>query len=428
MNKPIIAFAGMTHLGLVSAAAAAARGFPVVCFDVDAGLIERLSQGVLPVVEPDLPEILKKNRQGMTFTAAPEDLGPCDLMIVSPDVATDENGASDLSVLNSLLDTLEPYVREDGVQVILSQVPPGFSRKRKKPGRALYYQVETLIFGRAVERALAPERIIIGCADPATPLPASYRAFLEAFTCPLLPMGYESAELTKISINCCLVSSISVANTLAELCESIGADWAEIAPALKLDGRIGPKAYLTPGLGLAGGNLERDLATVIRLGDRENTDTSIIEAWTANSRHRKEWAYRMLEKYVFADNADPLIAILGLAYKENTHSTKNSPSLALLARLGGRRVRVYDPVVSSQVAEGVEGALSVDAAISGADVVVVMTPWDEFKAFNPGNLAVAMAGRTVIDPYRVFDPVAAVAANLHHITLGVSPELSEKAT
>ena len=426
MNKPIIAFAGMTHLGLVSAAAAAERGFLVVCFDVDAGLIERLSQGVLPVVEPDLPEILKKNRQGMTFTAAPEDLGRCDLMIVSPDVATDENGESDLSVLNSLLDTLEPYVLEDAVQVILSQVPPGFTRNRQKPGRVLFYQVETLIFGRAVERALDPERIIIGCADPAAPLPASYREFLDAFACPLLPMGYESAELTKISINCCLVSSISVANTLAELCESIGADWAEIAPALKLDARIGPKAYLSPGLGLAGGNLERDLATVMRLADRENTDASIIEAWTANSRHRKEWAYRMLEKHVFADNADPLIAILGLAYKENTHSIKNSPSLALLARLGGRRVRVYDPVVASRVAEGVEGALSVDAAISGADVVVVMTPWDEFKGLNPGDLAVTMAGRTVIDPYRVFDPVAAAAANLHHITLGVSPELTEK--
>ena len=158
--------------------------------------------------------------------------------------------------------------RPDAVVVILSQVPPGFTRARQRAGRALHYQVETLIFGRAIERALYPERFIVGCADPTAPLPPAYRQFLDAFGCPILPMRYESAELAKISINMCLVASVSVANTLAELCEQIGADWSEIVPALRLDRRIGPHAYLTPGLGIAGGNLERDLATVCALADR----------------------------------------------------------------------------------------------------------------------------------------------------------------
>src|SRR5208282_6722957 len=102
-----------------------------------------------------------------------------------------------------------------------------------------------------------PERFIVGCAEPRGPLPAALQSFLESFACPILPMAYESAELAKISINFCLVASISVANTLAEICEQVGADWSDIAPALKLDKRIGPGAYLSPGLGIAGGNLER---------------------------------------------------------------------------------------------------------------------------------------------------------------------------
>src|SRR5204862_7230882 len=144
-------------------------------------------------------------------------------------------------------------------------------------------QVETLVFGRAVARARHPERFMIGCAGPAKPLPARYRELLEAFGCPILPMRYESAELAKISINFCLVASIGVANTLAELCEAIGADWAEIIPALRLDRRIGPHSYLAPGLGIAGGNLERDLRTVLDLAAACHTDRGIEQAWTANS-------------------------------------------------------------------------------------------------------------------------------------------------
>ena len=177
-----------------------------------------------------------------------------------------------MAALDALLEFTLANTRPDAVVVVLSQVPPGYTRARQQPGRLLYYQVETLIFGRAVERAVGPERFIVGCADPAKPLPAAMSAFLQSFGCPILPMRFESAELCKIAINCCLVSSISVANTLAELCEGIGADWSEIVPALKLDRRIGAYAYLAPGLGIAGGNLERDLATVVRLADGIGSD------------------------------------------------------------------------------------------------------------------------------------------------------------
>src|SRR4029078_8790702 len=129
-----------------------------------------------------------------------------------------------------------------------------------------------LVFGRAVERALYPERFIVGCPDPSAPLPDAFSAFLKLFGCPMLTMRLESAELTKIAINCFLVASVSTANTLAELCEGIGADWSEMVPGLLLDKRIGQHAYLTAGLGIAGGNLERDLATVIRYADKVGSE------------------------------------------------------------------------------------------------------------------------------------------------------------
>ena len=194
-----------------------------------------------------------------------------------------------------------------------------------------------------------PERYIIGRDNTAREIPSSYKTFLDAFGCPLLPMQYESAELAKISINCCLVGMISVANTLAEMCEHIGADWGEIVPALKLDKRIGPSAYLTPGLGLAGGNLERDLATVCRLAGEHGTDAGVVQSWIQNSRYRKDWTLGVLHSSVLGRGTSIRLGILGLAYKEDTHSTKNSPSLALIAHLKDWPIQVYDPVVSSSV-------------------------------------------------------------------------------
>jgi len=257
MSNPVLGFAGMTHLGLVSGVCAAEKGFRTVCFDPAASRIAALARRELGVAEPQLDDLVLKNESRLSFTSKPADLAACDVIYVAPDVPTDDQGGSDLGPINALLDIVVRSARADAAIVVLSQVPPGFTRDRQLPGRTLIYQVETLIFGRAVERALYPERYIVGCADPAQPLHASYAAFLAAHGCPMLPMRYESAELAKISINMCLVASVSTANTLAELCEKIGADWSEIVPALKLDKRIGQHAYLAPGLGIAGGNLER---------------------------------------------------------------------------------------------------------------------------------------------------------------------------
>jgi len=419
VNKPVIGYAGMTHLGLVSASAAAGQGFRTIAFDADAALIGRLNRGDLPVNEPDLPELIARHRSDLLFSADVAALSECDAVYVAVDVPTDDKGQSDLSPIKAMVERVKPQLRQDAILVILSQVPPGYTRALPLPAAQLYYQVETLVFGRAVERATKPERFIVGCADPGKPLHPALKACLESFGCPLLPMAYESAELAKISINFCLVASVSVANTLAEVCEQVGANWSDIAPALKLDKRIGHGAYLNPGLGIAGGNLERDLRTIIEIGETKKTDVGVVKAWLVNSAHRKEWTWQTLEARVLKSNPGASIAVLGLAYKENTHSTKNSPSLALLEHLRGKPVKVHDPVVPASVAPWTTGTADPIATAKDADVLVIATPWPQYRELKPADLARAMRGKTVLDPYRVLDGKACVTAGLTYYTLGM---------
>ncbi|WP_339854200.1 UDP binding domain-containing protein [uncultured Nisaea sp.] len=422
VTKPVIGFAGMTHLGLNSAVAVADLGFEVIGFAETVEEADRLGREELPVVEPDLPEMLAANKERLNFSAQVSDLGRADIVYISVDVPTDDQGQSDLSRIRALLDRIIPALGPDALLVILCQVPPGFTRALDFPADRLFYQVETLVFGRAIERARYPERYIVGCADAALPLPEAYTALLGAFDCPILPMRYESAELAKISINCCLVASVSTANTLAELCERIGADWSEIVPALKLDRRIGQYSYLTPGLGLSGGNLERDLATVIRFAEANETDAGVVEAWVSNSTWRKDWpfrTYRDLIRPMLGDS--PRLAILGLAYKENTHSLKNAPSLVLLENLGGDAgISTYDPVVKADVLPDLTHCKSALEACRDADVLFLTTPWPEFRELDVNVLAEAMRGRAVVDPYGLLDSDAARGAGFAHFVLGRS--------
>lgn len=420
MSAPVIGFAGMTHLGINSAAAAVGRGFRTVCYDSDASLIAGLAAGRLPVVEPDLPAVLQAGAGRIRYTAVLDDLAACDVVYIAADVPTDDRGGSDLVGIGGLIDAVAAHLGPTALLVVLCQVPPGFTRRIRVPDERLFYQVETLVFGRAVERALNPERIIIGCAEPARGLPPAYRQFLAAFDCPLLPMRYESAELAKIAINCCLVASVTVANTLAELSERIGADWSEIAPALKLDRRIGAHAYLAPGLGLAGGNLERDLATVVRLAEETGSEAGLIRSFMMNSRHRCDWVLRTLHAEVLGRQPEAVIGVLGLAYKENTHSTKNSPALALIRHLAPWRLRVHDPVVSADAARHPRTTACATAleAANGADALAIMTPWPQFRELTAHDLARALRGRVVIDPYRVLDGASINAAGLDYFTLG----------
>jgi UDPglucose 6-dehydrogenase len=420
MTAPIIGFCGMTHLGLVSSVAAADKGFKVICFDQDIEIINNLKIYNFSISEPQLEDLAKKNSHHIFFTSNVNDLAKCDLLYIALDVPTDSRGKSNLDPLSQLLGLIFDIASKNTTIVILSQVPPGYSRKNIRLGRSCYYQVETLIFGCAVERAQKPERFIVGCSDPEEALPQAYDVFLKAFSCPIIKMGYESAEMAKIAINMYLVSSIATTNTIAELCEKIGADWAEIIPALRMDKRIGQFAYLIPGLGISGGNLERDLETASSLADFFKTDVGVVRSWVANSKKRKRWPMQVLSAEVFEKNPNAKIALWGLAYKENTNSTKNAPSLSILEYINEGMAQVFDPVISSvsinkKQFHSTSSALS---ACANADALVIITPWPQFSEINPKDIAQKLKGNIILDPYKVLNANRCLDAGLRYFTLG----------
>jgi UDPglucose 6-dehydrogenase len=421
----MIGFAGLSHLGLNYSLATAAKGFDVLAFDPDPALTARCAAGSFPIEEPGFRELFAEHRGRIRYTSAQTALAECDLVFYSLDIRTNDRNESDVGPLTTLIHETAPHLSAGTTAVVLSQVSPGYMRQlgasvRERSPAGFYYQVETLIFGRAVERAMEPERFIVGATDPARPLPARFQEWHKAFGCPVLVMRFESAELAKIAINFFLVSTVATTNTLAEVCEAIGADWSEIVPALRLDKRIGPHAYLSPGLGIAGGNLERDLVTIQKIAAERSTEAGIVSAWQTNSRHRRDWALRRIHELILSKNADPRLAIWGLAYKQDTHSVKNSPALALAQSLPAVKKLAYDPLVKT-LAEPVPDlsiAASALEACAGADALAVMTPWPEFSTIDPGLIRKKMRGDVLIDPFALLNGAACRAAGFSYHKLG----------
>jgi UDPglucose 6-dehydrogenase len=258
-------------------------------------------------------------------------------------------------------------------------------------------------------------------------LPVAYTEWLNAFACPVFRVRYESAELAKIAVNMFLTSSVCTANTLAELCEVLGANWTEIVPTLQADCRIGPQAYLQPGLGVGGGNLERDLVTVRELASQHGTEAGVVEAWFVNSVHRRHWVLRALHHDVLSARPDPIIAVWGLAYKPHTRSTKNAPSLQLLEALRGVAMHAYDPQVQLPAVEWphVTHAPSALEACRDADALAILTAWPEFASIDPEAIRKLMRGRLVLDPFGVLDDHRCAEAGLVHRRLGVPVDCPE---
>ena len=416
-----IGFYGMTHLGLVSAIAAASKGYQVICFDEDHGLIAQLQKQHYPIEEPNFPELTQKHADRLQWTDQLKILLTAELIYISIDVPTNGENQSDLTSIEDAIESLKNLLHPEQLVVILSQVPPGFTRSRCFSVNPLFYQVETLVFGSAVERATQPERLIVGCADPAKNLPKIYHEFLQAFHCPIFSMRYESAELAKIAINMYLVASVMTSNLLSDLAASLGADWEEVIPTLRQDKRIGPYAYLNPGLGISGGNLERDMVTILQQADKHRVYAELIKTWLTDNGYYRNWVWRCLQQNVLTKIHAPSVVILGLAYKANTHSIKNSPAIQLINQLKENtqaRLWAHDPWVKETI-PGVERCDNVFSALQLAEVLVIMTPWPRYAELSVDDFLSHMPGRVIIDPYRLLNHGKLISAGFSIDTLGV---------
>lgn len=394
----IIGIAGLSHLGLVTAVGLAEKGFQVLAWDPNPINVEDLKSGNTTISEPQLTELLSKNTNNIKFVKSCSELKNAELIYIALDTPTDETNSSDLYLVDKIIKAVINCLRKDTVLAILSQVPPGFTNSIDVPSCRLFYQVETLVLGEAVNRFLRPERFIIGCANPSKEIHPRLAKVLKKFNCPVLTMSYESAEIAKISINSILTSQISTTNMLSALCESIGADWSEIAPALRLDKRIGKKAYLKPGLGLAGGNLERDVSVLDDLTTRYKIENTQIKGWLKTSNIQKNWLHRKFLSLDLDKRQDPKVAVLGLAYKENTSSIKNSSAIHFLNQIRDYNVYVHDPVVKLLNMSWLQQVDNSTEALKNADVLILATPWPEYQNLKLKTLHSLMKRPIIIDP------------------------------
>ena len=404
-NELKVAYFGLSHLGIVSAISLASKHVQCIGVDLDLQLVSKLGRQEWPIQEPGIEEAYNEARGFITFSSDLISFSECDIVYISQDVPTDDFGRSDLSGIETLIDLAAQNVSEDARIVILCQVPPGFTRRMKKYHSNISYQVETLIFGQAFTRVVTPERIIVGVDNPEIPLDADFSSILARFSCPILLMNYESAEFTKISINAFLAASITTTNSLNEIAKSVGAKWDSVKQAIQLDRRIGPYAYLKPGLGISGGNIERDLQTLDELGPIAPGEVSLFRTYLSNSQRQKNWIIEAIIEHILGSNPKAKIGILGVAYKENTNSTKNAMALTVLSKFAANIVGTYDPLaVMPKEFSNVRLFDSAQECIMASDAIVVMTPWEEFSRLDFSYFPKEkVESFTVIDPYGIIN-------------------------
>ena len=412
-----IGYVGLSHLGINYAVASAMKGFNVICYDERLDIISSLKKKKIPFYEKDTEINLKKKFKKFKFTNNLDDLFSCDIVFISQDVPTDSKGKSNLSVINKSIKNTIKSIKKNCNLVILCQVPPGFTRSINWYGKKLYYQVETLIFAKALERAFSPERIIVGKANNI--VDKKYNYYLKKFKSPILEMNYESAELAKISINIFLISSVTSTNLLSEVSENIGANWYDISNALKLDKRIGKYAYLKPGLGISGGNLERDLETFKNFLKFNKTYVNYSKNIKQISNYRKDWIYNQFNKLTKGFKNIKKIGILGLAYKEDTNSIKNSPSISFIKKISINnkfKINVYDPRIKELLKhKNITFLKNVADLMKNCDVLVIATPWKIFKEINLNKFSNIKA---IIDPYNLINFQKNKNKKLRYISMG----------
>ena len=416
------AVAGLTHLGVCMSIAAHESGLDVVAFDTDRARVDAARRADFDAAEPGVVDFLRDEHERYRITDDIGAIAGVDLVMIAIDTVLDENGDNDDHEVVTLLERLSGQLPADVPIVIASQVRPGFTRAHEHLHPALYYFMETLIFGRGLERAMRPERYIVGRSSDQQELPPALQEYLGLPGCPVHVMSYESAELTKLSANYVLSASITAANSLADLAQRLGANWQDIESALRDDRRIGEKAYIMAGPGIGGANLTRDLFGIKAMADRLGADSSFSATMLDHSAYMRDWILRTITDVRRATALDRL-AVLGLAYKPGTQSMRGGSGIDLVGTFEAViDVAIHDPAVTMPPRPAGSRAVqarSAREAMNEAQVIALTTPWPEYAGEVQTFLATDPE-TIVIDPYRLVDRGWAHSSRTRIIQLGVS--------
>jgi UDPglucose 6-dehydrogenase len=433
---------GVGYLGLTHAACMADLGHEVLAIDTDRERIARVAAGEMPFFEPGLEPLLRKGLETgrLRFTTSYADIGAFgDVHFLCVGTPQRPDGAADLSYLTHAADALAPHLRSQCLIAGKSTVPAGTARALLATIRAaapageqvdLAWNPEFLREGHAVADTLRPDRFVFGVTSPrAEAVLRQVYAQPLADGIPALTMGLETAELVKVSANAFLATKISFINAVADACEAAGADVTQLTQALAYDERIGRRG-MSPGLGFGGGCLPKDIrafrATAAALG-AESIARLLADVDEINTARRAH-VVGLARDAAGGTLAGTRIAVLGVAFKPGSDDVRDSPSLDVCTRLaaGGATVTAHDPVAldnASRLHPELRYAKTVLEAAHGADLVLHLTEWAEYRSLDPAALAGAVARPVIIDARCILDARAWKSAGWTVRTVGRSADL-----
>jgi len=405
--KHTIGVVGLWHLGCVLCASWSKLGNKVIGFDPEAPRIDALHKAEPPLYEPQLSEIIRSGLQQGTlhFSNHSHSLKECDFVFLAYDTPVNEDDSSDTTILEQSVGELRGVMKDDSVLVMSSQSPVSFCKKargrlkEKNDSLELAYSPENLRLGEAIQCYLNPGRIILGTESPAAE--RKCRELFSQIPADILCMNLESAEMVKHGINSFLAMSIVFANHLADICESAGARIDDVVRGMKTDPRIGAKAYLSCGIGFSGGTLGRDLKVLGRWNSDRDGYARIFSLIHELNNERKRSIVERIGR-ILGTIEGRTIGVLGLTYKPGTSTLRRSLPLEIANLLtdGKAKVKVYDPKADyGELGPGLrfEIASSIEDAARGADMLILLTEWQDFKEHDWRRVAGLMRQPFLLD-------------------------------
>jgi UDPglucose 6-dehydrogenase len=426
---------GAGYVGLVSAACFSEFGWTVTCVENDAGRLADLKAGKSPIYEPGLDDLVERNMKAerLIFT---DDLGSsaanADIVLLAVGTPMRRgDGYADLSYVFAAVEEMAPHLTGFTVVVTKSTVPVGTSREIERRLKALRpdgdfaicSNPEFLREGSAIQDFMHPDRVLVGLDDErAQDLMGRLYKPLALRNAPVVFVGRESAELAKYAANAFLALKISFINEVADLCEVLGADVQEVASAMGKDRRIGDK-FLHPGPGYGGSCFPKDVSALIRTGREAKSPLSIVEQVERVNHERKIAMAHRIERAAGGSVRDKTVAILGVTFKPETDDMRDAPSLVIVPMLQerGATVRAFDPQGRKQGEPLLPGMIWCESAldtVEGADILVVATEWNEFRALDLKAAKEKMRGDVLVDLRNVFPSELAVAAGFTYSGIG----------
>ncbi len=416
-----IAMIGSGYVGLVSGACFAQFGHDVVCVDKDEGKIARLRKGEMPIYEPGLDKLVTDNMRAgrLAFGAGlDEAVAGADAVFIAVGTPTRRgDGHADLSYVYAATAEIADAIRGYTVVVTKSTVPVGTGREVARIIReaqpAAEFDVcsnpEFLREGAAIEDFMKPDRVVIGVeSERARDVMAGIYRPLNLIQTPMVFTNIETAEVTKYAGNAFLATKITFINEIADLCEKVGADVHDVARGIGLDGRIGRK-FLHPGPGFGGSCFPKDtLALAYTAREVDAPQTIVEQVIEINSSRKKKMARKVID-FCGGSVSGLTIGVLGLTFKANTDDMRDAPSLDIVPALqaAGARIVAFDPegmTEAGRMIPGIAFAKTAYEAATGADVLVVITEWHEFRGLDPRRLKEAMRKPRIVDLRNIFDP------------------------